>query len=328
MIRPFVLSSATTDLDADAHVDALIHRHGGRHIGTVCRDWPLVARAAARLMRMRDKQSTLIAVGSAAWRAARLGWRGPILCVPTIRALSTGPGLLGRRSNVRVVVSSLVARQRLANAGWDGTRLDLIHPTVATPPDRQAARRALHLPDDAITIAMPGTVTARSGHRLAIWTAAILGYRDPAWRFLVSARGDSAFAREFITASLPTGAMCVIDQADDATLIAAADVALLGGQDEFERSVLDIACRANVPIVACRTLLATENRLPADPHQAFDCFRPRDVARAILNVIDRRADPSPQSSESPQASGDVVGTTWDVVLNQTATAHADLTTSP
>jgi glycosyltransferase involved in cell wall biosynthesis len=278
-----LLLSATTDLDADAHVRRLTAQ-GARVADVVTREWPLIARAALRLRRA-PLADELITVGEAALLAATFARRTPSMHIlvgaPTAAELIA----LRRRARVRVVVSSLSAWQRLRAAGVAAARIESIEPPVDPMPARAEARARLGRDADAVVVTLPGSIRPGSGHRLAIWASALLAYRDASWRFLVAGRGDDHLVRMFIRATVPPDlhAFHLVDENDALEAIAAADIALFAGEGMPERYAYEACARAGVAIVAPRTIIDIEH-LPVAA--TFDPFTARQAARAVLHASD------------------------------------------
>ena len=311
MSRVRLLMSATTDLDADAHVRRLVARDGAEVDDVVTREWPLIARAALRLRRRRaDSDDVLVTVGEAALLAASLGWRGRQVHMPVGTATASECFALRRRPAIRVVVSSASAVDRLMAGGVSSPRVRTVAPPhVEEPPTRAEARQRLRIGNEGITVVAPGTIRPGSGHRLAIWACALLAYRDRSWRFLVGRRGDDERATSLIesTREPATDPFIRYRDGDEPNALSAADIAVFAGDGVPERSMLDAALQAGLSIVAPRALIARESLSPANVF-TYPSQHPRLIARAILVASDALAAaraPAPPRSD---------GTSWDESL--------------
>lgn len=289
MSRVRLLLSATTDLDADAHAHWLTTRGGGEVEDVVTREWPLIARAALRLKRRRfDSDDLLVTVGEAALLAASFAWTGRLVHVLGGAPTPTECMRLRRLPAARVVASSVAATQQLSKYGVAADRVVLVAPPAGElTPTRADARRRLRLEDDAVVVALPGTIRPGSGHRLAIWACALLAYRDRSWRFLVGERGDEARVRDFIGVTTEAGSRAFVrfHEGDEPNAMAAADIALFAGDGVPETSMLHSALRHGLAIAAPRAIVLREH-IPADNAFLFDKNKARFVAKAVVLASD------------------------------------------
>ena len=175
------------------------------------------------------------------------------------------------------------------------TEVKVIGPLACRVPAGKArrarARKRLGLADEQVAIAAPGPVERGSGHRMAVWATAILTVAEVAVRLVMQETGRAArqaanFARQ---AGFAEQTILAPPQVPLPELLAAADVAVFLGPDRLPPVHLASAMAAGLPIVAADTPAAGEwlafgrSALPA----AAD--KPRDVARALLRVIEDKA---------------------------------------
>ena len=249
---------------------------------------PLIFAAAAQLFRDRPRDCPVVTAGEAPLVAASIVWRGPIVHVPVAPMSRLELSLLRRRrpGGTRLVVSSWTAARRATTRGVLASNVHVIRPqnAVSTPLSREAARAALGLKTDELTIFIPGTILPGSGHQLALWSSGILSVRDARVRVIMRPDPRETVTR-FADSVLLPNALVTARDLDDGSLAAAADVVLLASTDAPPMaSIADIAA-IGTPIVARRKLWDRE-RLGHIPARLVDSEKPRLIARATLEVLE------------------------------------------
>jgi hypothetical protein len=180
-----------------------------------------------------------------------------------------GPGLSG--------ASACVA--------WAAGRADLQR--------RQDLRRRLGLGQDEVVLAAPQIPGRNSGHRQAIWAAAILAYAGYSYRVLMPDAGAVSLRELAFASHARSESLCVLAPPEMGTLdiLAAADMAVFLGP-----LLPPVAClaalAAGLPVIAAdspqaRRLGLAQMYVPAQ--------KPRPLAQALLHLRD-----------DPQAAGALV----------------------
>ena len=160
-----------------------------------------------------------------------------------------------------------------------------------TPALRRSARDRLGISPDQAAILAPGRAHRSSGHRYAVWAAAILSVAELPVRLVVQATG--AGARDAVRFARGAGFAEQVVLAGRATplaeLVAAADVAVFLGAEAVPGVALATAMSAGLPIVAGDVPAAADwltngtRALLVPPHG------PREIARAVMAIIADKA---------------------------------------
>ena len=245
--------------------------------GWVAQCWSI---SAARTFALHLSPATPAAVRIAAPPSARqVGWLGELALEGKAVALACqGESVAGRvrAANVSAVSEVIAPPAEVAER---------------TPAGRLAARERLGIAPDEVAILVPGRAHRASGHRYAVWAAAILTVAELPVRLVIQATG--AGAREAVRFAREAGfAEQVLHPAPStplAELVAAADLAVFLGADAVPGVALATAMLAALPIVAGNVPAATDWLTDGKRALLVRPDGPREIARAVMAIIDDKA---------------------------------------
>ncbi|MFT3786699.1 MAG: hypothetical protein QM770_11110 [Tepidisphaeraceae bacterium] len=260
MGRDYQLLSTELDDDALACADAEQLDGVERHGRPIENRWPLIARAGLELRWLPPTVARLHTFGEPALRAAAIGWRGAI-------------------THTRGWFEQPVPNRLQVKLGDRLTLQDSPDPSPSPRSnvvDRDFVRDQLGVTEHDVLIFAPGRVRPNSGHRLAVWAAAILHFRNARYRLVVRDRGDLAplwrFARNLSVPHMVRSSRLL----DDRSLAVGCDLAIsCVPTTRFERTPIT-AC-GEVPLLAPRTVIGI-----VGAGTAFAELRARPIARQIL----------------------------------------------
>lgn len=327
MTRVLLISPESTDGDVAAHASAI---GSIPHVEVTRRPAPaedrlaFVLRCAAQLFRHDRHDDIVVTVGPAAMAAAYIGWRGPTVHIPVGRL--TAPearfcGRLARRGTFRLVTSSesiaTAAKREVINT--DHVALirpcssDTTLPSAPLAASRTASREKLAISNDTPLVYLPGISRFGSNHRLALWAANILYFRDPRVRVLTVGGGTQAgFVRRFITSAEMWPAIVDGNVLTEAERAAAADVAICAADGAPDIAPLATLTRSGTPIAGIARTWAREE-LSAYPARLADGTKARLLARAALEAMERGRTTPPAGMTTESA-----GRQWFALLRSFA----------
>ncbi|MDB5329171.1 MAG: glycosyltransferase [Phycisphaerales bacterium] len=229
--------------------------------------------------------------------AAALAGVAPIVYTPcrfpTRRSVGWLRAVMGYR-DVHVVCSSATQHRAYVERGIAIDRCHLIRPGVdfsLVKRRRDAAlRRALGFAEDDVVILAAGESTRAAGHRLAVWTTAILHVLDEHYRILLWGRGDQAQpVARLAEKQGQEGLICVAEQRlgrrlEFEELLPAADLVLVTANGPIPTLPIAVCMAAGLPIVSTVTYTVAE--LLEDRHTAVMVPRPapRVLAQRVLEL--------------------------------------------
>lgn len=181
--------------------------------------------------------------------------------------------------------------------------VDLPVPDLLPPAPPTASPEPYAPPDGPRVVVLPPAPTIQHA-RLAVWACAVLYQFHPTLRLDLPVHGPVAESARRFAASVYCPRMTTVLPADPALLhrIRSADAVLAPGKDAGGIEWLYQAARLGKPIVLPAGAMAGElGRLGAQVHTAPSDL-PRELARALLEVIESRPAPSPLA-DSTQRPG-------------------------
>src|ERR1700722_12781055 len=187
---------------------------------------------AARCLESLAQSSVVHAWGTRPLIAASLAGCEPIIYSPPAdlgRWDKRWLRWLGRRRDVRIVFSSEAQQRDARGCGLPEERTSLIRPGIQVEPAARdsSLRRRLGFSDDDFVVLAAGESTRSAGHKLAVWTTAILHVLDETWKLLVWGRGDQAGKIARLAASQECASLLRLEPSMEfEQLLAAADVVL------------------------------------------------------------------------------------------------------
>jgi glycosyltransferase involved in cell wall biosynthesis len=241
---------------------------------------------AARWLKRQSSVDIIHAWGTRPLIAAAMAGPGPIIYTPPAppdhRAINWLKRVSKRR-DVHVICDSHPARTALCLRGLPLDKCHAIAPGVRTIPrsDGSAARRRLGLAETDFVLLAPGESTRAAGHRLSLWTAAILHELSPGWKLLVWGRGPLGGHLERLAGQLNCRPLLHFAPGEEfENLLAAADVALITAGAHAAVLPLAICMAAALPIVATplAPLAEARNALLAEDRS------PRTLAQQVLEL--------------------------------------------
>ncbi len=246
---------------------------------------------------MRELEYDLIhAWGGAALTAAVMQGK-PIVYspsdTPSRRSLRWMRAVMDYR-NVQVICATSTLRRTCVERGVPLERCHLIRPGVEFARIRRRRnpdlRAALGFAEQDRVMLLAGESTRSSGHRAALWAAAILHVMEPHRRVLAWGRGDQTRAlAAFARAQKQPELLCLAEQRlgrriDFEELLPAADLVLATPTGPIATLPISITMAAALPIVA--TVSYTIGELLEDRHTALlaQAGSPRALARRVLDL--------------------------------------------
>ena len=201
---------------------------------------------------------------------------------------------LQRKTRLWAVCADRTLAAGLASAGLAEAVRVIPPPAVAgEAPNRSAARERLGIGTGEFVVAACGGVHARSGHRVAVWAAAVLTVADVPIRVIVPRTGQAARAALGFAAAAGFGPQLLSaprhTASELAEMLSAVDAALLLNTDALPPVPLAAAMRTGLPLVASDIPAAADwlengrTALLAAPDL------PRAVSQALLRVYEDRA---------------------------------------
>lgn len=309
MLRVLLIRPPTAGLDVAAYarsIEALPGVQFSDRITAADDRLPSVFRTAGELLTRRVDCDILVTAGPNALLAAATGWRGPIIHVPIGRLTRLELVIgrrLARRHSFRLITSSPALARQATHAIADARRIRVIRPAPVPPRmTRQEARARLGVAEDQPLITVTGVARPGSNHRLAIWAANILVFRDPAVRLFLRPGGvRDGFVQRFVSSAEMWLAVVSDPSLNEAEEAAAADVAICVADGAPDVSPLAAMRHAGTPIVGLRSTWLRE-RLDTYPATLVAESRARAVARAALEALERGRLPAETVSAEPDGA--------------------------
>ncbi|HWE96798.1 MAG TPA: glycosyltransferase [Tepidisphaeraceae bacterium] len=257
------------------------------------------------LRRGADEKFDLVhAWDAASLAASALAGVAPIVYTPcrfpTRRSVGWLRAVMGYR-DVQVICSSATQHRAYVERGIPVERCHLIRPGVdfsLVKRRRDASlRAAMGFGEDDVVILAAGESTRAAGHRLAVWTTAILHVLDGRYRILLWGRGDQAGSVARLAEKQgQEGLISVAERRlgrrlEFEELLPAADLVLVTANGPVPTLPIAICMAAGLPIVSTVTYTVAE--LLEDRHTAV--MVPRPAPRVLAQrVLELRQDPSLQ----------------------------------
>jgi glycosyltransferase involved in cell wall biosynthesis len=275
---------------------------------------------AARWLKRRPPVDLLHAWGTRPLIAAAMADIAPIIFTPPSPLDDRGLQWLKRiskRRDVQVICDSMAARTSLCLRGVSLDKCATISPGVDARPrtPRDESRRKLGMAENDFVILAPGESTRGAGHRLSLWTAAILYELSNDWKLLLWGRGTHAVELDRMAEQLdclPLLQFRPDEEFED--LLSAADAALITADADAASLPLALCMAAGLPIVATPLdpLTDRQNALVAADRSS------RTLAQDLLEL---RSNPELRKSLAESARRDAQAI-FDV--DNFRRAHADL----
>jgi len=246
------------------------------------------ARGIWNAMRLLNRQlvpDIVHAWGRQALLAAAIANIAPIVFSPPTETTRADWNWLRRISKYRDVRTIFSSPMRQLEAKRHGTASDkdsVIPPGLA-PIECQRndkLRKQLGFCADDFVILAPGESTPAAGHRLALWTVAILRELDPTWKLLIWGRGKSAGDLQSLARRL--GHLRLVRFARDwefESLLSVPDAALIMSDPTAATIPVALCMAAGIPI-------ATTSDLFTDRRNALRVTNesPRRLAQRLLEL--------------------------------------------
>jgi len=226
--------------------------------------------------------------------------------------------------------------ERLRRVG-PSAAVEVIPPPAEIAEDLRARRRALRerlgLDPGQVAIVAPGQVHRLSGHRQAVWAAAILTVAELPVRLIVQHAGPGARAVAAFSREAGFERLTILADLPVPDVLAAADVVALVGLDALPPVVTAAAMGAGLPIVASDVPPAGAWLGETNAAVLVPPDRPRAVARAILRLIEdsalaRRLGAAARSAASGKFAVESIRRRWEDLHSAVRRSHRAQAAAP